>query len=116
MGKGRTGETVQDTGNARAKNSALPRFGSFARPIRAGFEPRRGVIPPKKTERPSILNEGSLSRRHDNGSKPARNSPKSNNPIGAPSFSPYRSWFKPAVSPRQTSNAERPYAPTILRT
>jgi hypothetical protein len=58
MGKGRTGETVQDPGNGRAKNSARPRFGSFARPIRAGFELRRGVIPPKKTERPSILNEG----------------------------------------------------------
>jgi hypothetical protein len=55
---GRMGETTQGPGNGRAKNSARPRLGSFATPIRAGFELRRDVIPPKKTERLSILNEG----------------------------------------------------------
>src|ERR1700756_1236979 len=54
--RGRVGVSAKEPGNGRAKNSARPRLGSLATPIRAGFEPRRGlVIPPTKIERPKTL-------------------------------------------------------------
>ena len=42
---GRMGVWAREPGNGRAKNSARPRFGSSATPIRGGFEPRRGCGP-----------------------------------------------------------------------
>jgi hypothetical protein len=43
FGVRRMGDTAQEPGNGRVKNSARPRFGSFATLSRAGFERRRGL-------------------------------------------------------------------------
>ena len=91
----RRGDAAQEPGNGRAKNSARPSFDSYTTSIRAGFEPRDGLrYPPRKPNGVQFLTKVRGSRRHDTGSKPSRNSANSNNTIGAPSFSPYRSWFQ----------------------
>jgi hypothetical protein len=39
----RVGVSAKEPGNGRAKNSARPRLGYLATPIRAGFKPQRGL-------------------------------------------------------------------------